>query len=181
MDQVLRQLARRGTRVLAYTIAWRVYRRRDAPVVAPLELERVRRVLQAQGRIAQLSFPEVLCCRVQSSNLPLIPLCNICSSELIIQYLDTISPSEAISQMCLLLVLCSSNDTMIDQAPSPQNCEWIVVPARLFTHDKMTFREDVVKPSRISPEALDEIYGKAVASKSEGHGGVVLCKGGLEE
>lgn len=43
----------------------------------------------------------------------------------------------------------------------------------------MTFREDVVKPSRISPEALDEIYGKAVASKSEGHGGVVLCKGGL--
>lgn len=68
---------------------------------------------------------------------------------------------------------------MIDQAPSPQNCEWIVVPARLFTHDKMTFREDVVKPSRISPEALDEIYGKAVASKSEGHGGVVLCKSGL--
>lgn len=68
---------------------------------------------------------------------------------------------------------------MIDQAPSPQNCEWIVVPARLFTHDKMTFREDVVKPSRISPEALDEIYGKAVSSKSEGHGGVVLCKGGI--
>ena len=151
------------------------------PVVASLEDEQPRRT-KAHGSATQLSLQEILRHGIQGNIFQYVAIV-LLIIVLHLQYLTTVSFEENWWHTCLLLVLCSTggSEPIVDTQcvlnktnSPPPDCEWIVIPARFVTRLNPTPRT-VADVCRISSEALEEVFSKAIASQHEG--GIVLCKG----